>query len=39
MKVNDSMFMFQAPDWVDGERCHTCRVEFGVVQRKVRKKS
>lgn len=25
----------QAPDWVDAEECHRCRVQFGVVTRKV----
>lgn len=24
----------QAPDWVDAEECHRCRVQFGVVTRK-----
>lgn len=25
----------QAPDWVDAEECHRCRVQFGVMTRKV----
>ncbi len=29
------MFLFQAPDWVDAEECHRCRVQFGVMTRKV----
>lgn len=29
------VFPFQAPDWVDAEECHRCRVQFGVVTRKV----
>lgn len=30
------MFSFvQAPDWVDAEECHRCRVQFGVMTRKV----
>ncbi|XP_072044628.1 hepatocyte growth factor-regulated tyrosine kinase substrate-like [Amphiura filiformis] len=35
LREADAMFVAErAPDWVDGERCHTCRVEFSVVQRK-----
>nr|XP_028571533.1 hepatocyte growth factor-regulated tyrosine kinase substrate isoform X1 [Podarcis muralis] len=30
---NDLDF-FVAPDWVDAEECHRCRVQFGVVTRK-----
>ncbi len=31
----DAMFVAdQAPEWADGECCHRCRVEFGIVQRK-----
>lgn len=29
----------QAPDWVDAEECHRCRVQFGVVTRKVSARS
>jgi len=30
------MFLSEkAPDWHDGEFCHRCRVQFGLVQRKV----
>ncbi len=29
------MFLFQAPEWVDSEDCHRCRVQFGVMTRKV----
>lgn len=28
-------FFIQAPDWVDAEECHRCRVQFGVMTRKV----
>ncbi|XP_042308370.1 hepatocyte growth factor-regulated tyrosine kinase substrate isoform X2 [Sceloporus undulatus] len=31
---NYSISMWQAPDWVDAEECHRCRVQFGVVTRK-----
>ncbi|XP_071797335.1 hepatocyte growth factor-regulated tyrosine kinase substrate-like isoform X1 [Asterias amurensis] len=35
LRESDAMFMAEkAPEWVDGDKCHTCRVEFGVVQRK-----
>lgn len=34
--VYNIMFFFvQAPDWVDAEECHRCRVQFGVMTRKV----
>lgn len=35
LKESDAMFVAdQAPDWADGECCHRCRVQFGLVQRK-----
>ncbi|XP_072882425.1 hepatocyte growth factor-regulated tyrosine kinase substrate isoform X4 [Hemitrygon akajei] len=42
LKESDAMFLSericfvtpQAPDWVDAEECHRCRVQFGVVTRK-----
>uniref|UniRef100_A0A8C9VSM0 Hepatocyte growth factor-regulated tyrosine kinase substrate n=1 Tax=Scleropages formosus TaxID=113540 RepID=A0A8C9VSM0_SCLFO len=34
-KESDAMFVAErAPDWVDAEECHRCRVQFGVVTRK-----
>ncbi len=31
------MFLAEkAPEWKDGECCHRCRVQFSMVQRKVR---
>ncbi|KAJ1128794.1 hypothetical protein NDU88_007169 [Pleurodeles waltl] len=34
-KESDAMFAAErAPDWVDAEDCHRCRVQFGVVTRK-----
>nr|XP_014340037.1 PREDICTED: hepatocyte growth factor-regulated tyrosine kinase substrate isoform X3 [Latimeria chalumnae] len=34
-KESDAMFASErAPDWVDAEECHRCRVQFGVVTRK-----
>lgn len=30
-----SVCLLQAPDWVDAEDCHRCRVQFGVMTRKV----
>ncbi|XP_059509629.1 hepatocyte growth factor-regulated tyrosine kinase substrate isoform X4 [Stegostoma tigrinum] len=34
-KESDAMFLSErAPDWVDAEECHRCRVQFGVVTRK-----
>lgn len=30
-----SVCSVQAPDWVDAEECHRCRVQFGVMTRKV----
>ncbi|XP_073167935.1 hepatocyte growth factor-regulated tyrosine kinase substrate isoform X5 [Lepidochelys kempii] len=34
-KESDAMFAAErAPDWVDAEECHRCRVQFGVVTRK-----
>ncbi|XP_064866904.1 hepatocyte growth factor-regulated tyrosine kinase substrate-like [Oncorhynchus nerka] len=36
-KESDAMFAAErAPDWVDAEECHRCRVQFGVMTRKVR---
>ena len=36
LKESDAMFLSEkAPDWHDGELCHRCRVQFGLVQRKV----
>uniref|UniRef100_A0A8D1BQQ4 Hepatocyte growth factor-regulated tyrosine kinase substrate n=1 Tax=Sus scrofa TaxID=9823 RepID=A0A8D1BQQ4_PIG len=35
-KESDAMFAAErAPDWVDAEECHRCRVQFGVMTRKV----
>lgn len=35
LKESDAMFVADtAPQWVDGEVCHRCRVQFNVVQRK-----
>ncbi|XP_022089336.1 hepatocyte growth factor-regulated tyrosine kinase substrate-like [Acanthaster planci] len=35
LRESDAMFMAEkAPEWVDGDKCHTCRSEFGVVVRK-----
>ncbi|XP_072098729.1 hepatocyte growth factor-regulated tyrosine kinase substrate isoform X5 [Mobula birostris] len=35
LKESDAMFLSErAPDWVDAEECHRCRVQFGVVTRK-----
>jgi len=32
----DAMFAADtAPEWADGECCHRCRVEFGLMNRKV----
>uniref|UniRef100_A0A673K3I9 Hepatocyte growth factor-regulated tyrosine kinase substrate n=1 Tax=Sinocyclocheilus rhinocerous TaxID=307959 RepID=A0A673K3I9_9TELE len=34
-KESDAMFAAErAPDWVDAEDCHRCRVQFGVMTRK-----
>lgn len=34
-KESDAMFAAErAPEWVDAEECHRCRVQFGVVTRK-----
>nr|XP_023412565.1 hepatocyte growth factor-regulated tyrosine kinase substrate isoform X4 [Loxodonta africana] len=34
-KESDAMFAAErAPDWVDAEECHRCRVQFNVVTRK-----
>ncbi|XP_072168346.1 hepatocyte growth factor-regulated tyrosine kinase substrate-like [Diadema setosum] len=34
LKESDAMFVAEkAPDWVEGERCYTCRTEFGLMQR------
>ena len=36
LKEADAMFMSEkAPEWKDGETCTRCRVQFGMVQRKV----
>ena len=36
LKESDAMFLSEkAPDWLDGECCHRCRIQFGLVQRKV----
>ena len=36
IKETDAMFSADtAPVWADGECCHRCRVQFGMVQRKV----
>lgn len=35
LKESDAMFSADtAPEWADGECCHRCRVQFGMVQRK-----
>uniref|UniRef100_T1HCT8 Hepatocyte growth factor-regulated tyrosine kinase substrate n=5 Tax=Rhodnius TaxID=13248 RepID=T1HCT8_RHOPR len=35
LKESDAMFSADtAPQWADGERCHRCRVQFGIMQRK-----
>ncbi|XP_067332486.1 hepatocyte growth factor-regulated tyrosine kinase substrate isoform X7 [Channa argus] len=35
LKESDAMFAAErAPDWVDAEECHRCRVQFGVMTRK-----
>lgn len=35
LKETDAMFVADtAPEWVDGDCCHRCRTQFGVVQRK-----
>uniref|UniRef100_A0A8C4TTV6 Hepatocyte growth factor-regulated tyrosine kinase substrate n=1 Tax=Erpetoichthys calabaricus TaxID=27687 RepID=A0A8C4TTV6_ERPCA len=35
LKESDAMFAAErAPEWVDAEECHRCRVQFGVVTRK-----
>ena len=37
LKEADAMFLSEkAPEWKDGEVCHRCRVQFTMVQRKVR---
>lgn len=37
LKESDAMFSADtAPEWADGDCCHRCRVQFGMVQRKVR---
>ncbi|XP_036409319.1 hepatocyte growth factor-regulated tyrosine kinase substrate [Megalops cyprinoides] len=34
-RESDAMFAAErAPDWVDAEECHRCRVQFGVMTRK-----
>lgn len=36
LKESDAMFSADtAPEWADGDCCHRCRVQFGLVQRKV----
>ena len=38
LKESDAMFSADtAPEWVDANVCHRCRVSFSVVQRKVNK--
>ncbi|KAG7262645.1 hypothetical protein CRUP_001485, partial [Coryphaenoides rupestris] len=32
--VQDTYQIMKAPDWVDAEECHRCRVQFGVMTRK-----
>lgn len=35
LKESDAMFSADtAPEWADGDCCHRCRVQFGLVQRK-----
>ncbi|XP_053987172.1 hepatocyte growth factor-regulated tyrosine kinase substrate isoform X2 [Hylaeus anthracinus] len=35
LKESDAMFIADtAPEWADGDVCHRCRVQFGVMQRK-----
>ncbi|KAK7793068.1 hypothetical protein R5R35_013513 [Gryllus longicercus] len=35
LKESDAMFSADtAPEWADGDVCHRCRVQFGMVQRK-----
>uniref|UniRef100_A0A1B6CX77 Hepatocyte growth factor-regulated tyrosine kinase substrate n=1 Tax=Clastoptera arizonana TaxID=38151 RepID=A0A1B6CX77_9HEMI len=35
LKESDAMFSADtAPEWADGDCCHRCRVQFGMVQRK-----
>jgi growth factor-regulated tyrosine kinase substrate len=35
LQESDAMFVADtAPDWADGECCHRCRTEFGIVVRK-----
>ncbi|KAH7696212.1 VHS domain containing protein, partial [Aphelenchoides avenae] len=35
MKEADAMFVAEsAPDWVEGDNCYRCRVEFGLLTRK-----
>lgn len=35
LKESDAMFSADtAPEWADGEVCHRCRVQFGMMQRK-----
>ena len=37
LKESDAMFSADtAPEWADGDVCHRCRVQFGMMQRKVR---
>jgi len=36
LKESDAMFSADtAPEWADGDVCHRCRVQFGMMQRKV----
>jgi hypothetical protein len=38
LKESDAMFSADtAPEWADGDVCHRCRVQFGMMQRKVSK--
>lgn len=35
LSESDAMFTADtAPEWLDGETCHRCRVAFSIVQRK-----
>ncbi|XP_050298507.1 hepatocyte growth factor-regulated tyrosine kinase substrate isoform X2 [Anthonomus grandis grandis] len=35
LRESDAMFAADtAPDWLDGDSCHRCRVVFGILQRK-----
>ena len=37
LRESDAMFAAdRAPNWIDGDNCHRCRVQFSVIVRKVR---